>query len=68
MLSHVVTLVKTYEQHHGIRPNVVYMNETHYGYLREELPAISQGVENLAKWKGQDGVTVWAEVPRERDR
>lgn len=40
MLSHVVTLVKSYEQSHGIRPNVVYMNETHYGYLREELPFV----------------------------
>lgn len=38
MLSHIVSLVKDYEQHHGARPNVVYMNETHYGYLREELP------------------------------
>jgi hypothetical protein len=24
-------------------------------YLREELPAITRGVENLAKWRGQDG-------------
>lgn len=40
MLSHIVTLVSSYEQHHGMRPNVVYMNETHYGYLREELPFV----------------------------
>lgn len=40
MLSHIVTLVNNYEQHYGMRPNVVYMNETHYGYLREELPYV----------------------------
>lgn len=40
MLSHIVTLVKSYESHHGLRPNVVYMNQTHYGYLREELPFV----------------------------
>jgi hypothetical protein len=40
MLSHIVNLVSTYERYHGARPNVVYMNETHYGYLREELPGV----------------------------
>jgi hypothetical protein len=40
MLSHIVSMVSTYEQHHGVRPNLVYMNETHYGYLREELPGV----------------------------
>ncbi len=40
MLSHIVTLVNSYERSHGVRPNVVYLNETHYGYLREELPGV----------------------------
>jgi hypothetical protein len=40
MLSHIVTLMNSYERNHGVRPNVVYMNETHYGYLREELPFV----------------------------
>ena len=40
MLSHIVSLVNNYEHHHGLRPNVVYMNETHYDYLREELPGV----------------------------
>jgi hypothetical protein len=40
MLSFIVSLVNTYETHHGVRPNLVYMNETHYGYLREELPGV----------------------------
>ena len=30
--------MKNYEHDYGARPNVVYLNETHYGYLREELP------------------------------
>jgi hypothetical protein len=40
MLSHIVSLVNEYERHHGVRPNVVFLNETHYGYLREELPGV----------------------------
>jgi len=40
MLSYIVSLVSTYEQHHGIRPNLVFMNETHYGFLREQLPGV----------------------------
>ena len=40
MLSHIVSLVSKYEDRHGLRPNVIYMNETHYGYLREELPGV----------------------------
>lgn len=40
MLSHIVSLVSHYETRHGMRPNVIYMNETHYGYLREELPGV----------------------------
>lgn len=40
MLSHIVNLVRDYEGSHGQRPNLVYMNETHYGYLREEMPGV----------------------------
>lgn len=40
MLSLVVQLVNDYHSRHGARPNVVYMNETHYEYLREELPGV----------------------------
>lgn len=41
MYSHIVSLVKDYEHHHGARPNLVYMNETHYSYLREEMPGVN---------------------------
>ena len=40
MLSHIVNLVNTYEGSHGHKPNLVYMNETHYSYLREEMPGV----------------------------
>jgi hypothetical protein len=40
MLSHIVSLVSNYERSHGVRPNLVYMNETHYECLREELPGV----------------------------
>ena len=49
MLSHIVSLVSTYETDHGERPNLVYMNETHYAYLREEMPGV---------WDHDDVVTL----------
>ena len=41
MLSHIVNLVSDYETDHGYRPNLIYMNEMHYSYLREEIPYAS---------------------------
>ena len=40
MLSFIVSLASNYQERHGERPNLVYMNETHYEYLREELPGV----------------------------
>jgi hypothetical protein len=40
MLSCVLTLVNDYREAFGVRPNVVYMNQAHYEYLREEMPGI----------------------------
>lgn len=40
MLSFVVTLIDDYERAYGVRPNLVYMSEAHYRYLREELPGL----------------------------
>ena len=53
MLSHIVNLVNDYKVMHGARPNVVYMNETHYGYLREELPGVRDH-DNLVAILGVD--------------
>jgi len=40
MLSFVITLVNHYEEKFGARPNVLYMNQSHYEYLREEMPGV----------------------------
>ncbi|MHB8254560.1 MAG: hypothetical protein ACYDEV_12900, partial [Acidiferrobacter sp.] len=40
MLSFVITLVNHYEEKFGARPNVVYMSQSHYEYLREEMPGV----------------------------
>ncbi|MFQ5936155.1 MAG: hypothetical protein ACE5LB_07100 [Acidiferrobacterales bacterium] len=40
MLSHIVSLVHDYKQLNGARPNLVYMNEQHYTYLRQEMPGV----------------------------
>ena len=42
MLSFVITLVNHYEEKFGMRPNVVYMSESHYEYLREEMPGVRE--------------------------
>lgn len=42
MLSFVITLVNHYEEKFGARPNVVYMNQSHYEYLREEMPGLRE--------------------------
>lgn len=53
MLSLIVTLVNDYHQNHGAKPNLVYMNETHYQYLREEMPGI-RGHEDVCAVLGLD--------------
>jgi hypothetical protein len=53
MLSFIVSLVNHYEERHGARPNLVYMNEAHYEYLREELPGI-RGHEGIVAMLGVD--------------
>lgn len=53
MLSLIVSLVNDYHEHHGHRPNLVYMNETHYQYLREELPGV-RGHEDVVAMIGVD--------------
>ncbi|HUW97284.1 MAG TPA: hypothetical protein VMV40_00375 [Acidiferrobacter sp.] len=40
MLSYVISLVNHYEEQFGARPNVVYMSQAHYEFLREEMPGV----------------------------
>lgn len=53
MLSLIVTLVDDYKKTHGDRPNLVYMSETHYEYLREEMPGV-RGHEDVVALLGLD--------------
>ena len=46
MLSCVLTLVNDYREAFGVRPNVVYMNQAHYEYLREEMPGVRVSLAN----------------------
>lgn len=48
MLSFVMSLVNHYEERYGNRPNIVYMNESHYEFLREEMPGIRAHDEVVA--------------------
>lgn len=45
MLSHIVSLVQDYKQEYGSRPNLLYMNETHYTYLRQEMPGVRDHID-----------------------
>lgn len=47
MLSLIVSLASGYQHSHGVRPNLVYMSEAHYGCLREELPGLRSHEEVL---------------------
>lgn len=53
MLSLIVSLVDDYKKNHGARPNLVYMNEMHYEYLREELPGV-RGHDDVVAVLGLD--------------
>lgn len=48
MLSVIVSLMEQYQRCHGNRPNLLYMNETHYEYLREEMPGAKDHREVVA--------------------
>lgn len=40
MLSFIYRLVHDYEQEHGFRPNVLYLNRGHFEHMRQELAEI----------------------------
>jgi len=40
MLSFLFNLANNYEQEHGYRPNVLYLNQTHFHSLQEALAEI----------------------------
>jgi len=54
MLSFIYRLVKEYESKHGIRPNLIYINNEHFETLRHQLDACR--IEILPKLLGMDVV------------
>jgi len=42
MLSFVYRLVRSFEQEHGIHPNLLYLSPAHMQLLREQLDACEQ--------------------------
>ncbi len=42
MLSFVYRLVRSFEQEHGVHPNLLYLSSVHMQSLREQLDACDQ--------------------------
>lgn len=50
MLSFLYRLIRDFQREHGIPPNVLYLSESHYGALRENLPQLDhEDVERLLR-------------------
>lgn len=40
MLDHIIGRLHAFEKRHGVTPNVVYINHSHYRVLREQCPGL----------------------------
>jgi len=40
MLDHILGRIQSFERRHGLSPNVVYINHSHYQVLHEECPGL----------------------------
>jgi len=40
MLDHIIGRLHSFERRHGVTPNVVYINHSHYRVLREQCPGL----------------------------
>jgi len=40
MLDHILGRIQSFERRHGMSPNVVYINHSHYQVLHEECPGL----------------------------
>lgn len=40
MLDHILGRIQAFEKRHGVTPNVVYINPSHYQILREQCPGL----------------------------
>jgi hypothetical protein len=41
MLSYIYQIANTFEQSHGIKPNLLYLNPIHFSNLREQLAELN---------------------------
>lgn len=42
MLSFIYRLVRDFEKEHGIHPNLLYLNQAHMHFLREQMSSAKQ--------------------------
>lgn len=40
MLDHILGRMQSFEKRHGVTPNVVYINHSHYQVLRQQCPGL----------------------------
>jgi len=40
MLDHILGRIQSFERRHGMSPNVVYVNHSHYEVLRRQCPGL----------------------------
>ncbi|MGW8247803.1 MAG: hypothetical protein ACWGOV_06800 [Acidiferrobacterales bacterium] len=40
MLDHILGCIQSFERRHGLSPNAVYINHSHYQLLHEECPGL----------------------------
>jgi len=48
MLDHILGRIQSFERRHGISPNVVYINHSHYQALRRQCPGLFSDTVNYA--------------------
>ena len=53
MLSFLYQLANKFEQEHGYRPNVLYLNQQHFQSLKEALAEI-KGLDAINKFMGME--------------
>jgi len=57
MLSFIVGLCSTFRKQHGFSPNVLYVNQTHFDRLRDDLEGLRE-YERIRERLGMDIMVV----------
>lgn len=53
MLSFIYRLVRDFEKEHGIHPNLLYLNQVHMQFLREQMNSSNQ-LDDIVKLLGME--------------